>query len=202
MHSGQLTLNNLSEGELAIVLGTLRDHGGTLQFDARGLRSHNPALLEASVPVASSSLPHVRLHPPFGWPSEQHWPPVPAHMPGSVVAHEAVAGASYDNAVFTWMDDAGFLTARDLLQRLSADLDDVSGRSQQRGADVLFLSGALPVHEPVVRSFDTVHKDQDQLVSPTETEAQRLWREQEKNLDDALKDTFPASDPIAPGRPT
>lgn len=39
--------------------------------------------------------------------------------------------------------------------------------------------------------------------SPTETEreAERLRQEQDDYLDEALRETFPASDPIAPGRP-
>ena len=39
--------------------------------------------------------------------------------------------------------------------------------------------------------------------SPTETarEIERLRQEQEDYLDEALKETFPASDPIAPGHP-
>lgn len=38
---------------------------------------------------------------------------------------------------------------------------------------------------------------------PTEAdqEAERLRQEQDRYLDEALKETFPASDPIAPGHP-
>lgn len=41
----------------------------------------------------------------------------------------------------------------------------------------------------------------DQPTPPVLQESERLRQEQEDNLDEALKDTFPASDPIAPGRP-
>lgn len=37
--------------------------------------------------------------------------------------------------------------------------------------------------------------------SKAEREAERVCQEQEDYLDEALKETFPASDPIAPGHP-
>ena len=41
----------------------------------------------------------------------------------------------------------------------------------------------------------------DEPTVPALREAERLRQEQEDNLDEALKETFPASDPIAPGSP-